>query len=110
MDGVMKIITKRERRRRWSVQDKLRIVAELAEPGARVCDVAARHGVCESPWRRQLREGVLVEPQAPTFLPIRMLETLSLCQATSGNQPQATSDTHTLELQVRQISSTSRVV
>lgn len=77
MDGVMQIITGRERRRRWSVQDKLRIVGELAEPGARVCDVATRHGVCESlvfTWRRQLRDGVLVEPQMPTFLPIRMLE------------------------------------
>ncbi len=77
MGGAMQIITGRERRRRWSVQDKLRIVGELAEPGARACDVAARHCVCESLvfiWRRQLREGVLVEPQAPTFLPVRMLE------------------------------------
>ena len=77
MDGVMQIITGRERRRRWSVQDKLRIVGELAEPGARACDVAARHGVCESlvfTWRRQFREGILVDPQAPTFLPVRMLE------------------------------------
>ena len=48
MDGVMQIITGRERRRRWSVQDKLRIAVELAEPGARACDVAVRHGVCES--------------------------------------------------------------
>ncbi len=77
MGGAMQIITGRERRRRWSVQDKLRIVGELAEPGARACDVAARHCVCESLvfiWRRQLREGVLVEPQAPTFLLVRMLE------------------------------------
>ncbi len=77
MDGVMQIITGRERRRRWSVQDKLRIVGELAEPGARACDVAARNGVCESlvfTWRRQLREGILVESQAPTFLPVRMFE------------------------------------
>ena len=80
MAGVMQIITGRERRRRWSVQDKLRIVGELAEPGTRVCDVAARHGVCESlvfTWRRQLREGVLVEPQAPSFLPVRMLKASS---------------------------------
>ena len=89
MDGVMQIITGRERRRRWSVQDKLRIVGELAEPGARVCDVAARHGVCESlvfTWRRHLRDGVLVEPQAPTFLPVRMIETTSLA---SGLVPPA---------------------
>ena len=52
-------------------------MGELAEPGTRVCDVAARHGMCESlvfTSRRQLRVGVLVKPQAPTFLPVRMLE------------------------------------
>ncbi len=48
MDGVMEIITGRERRRRWSVQDKLRLVAEMVEPGARVRAITARHGVCES--------------------------------------------------------------
>ena len=70
MDGVMQIITGRERRRRWSVQDRLRIVAE---PGTRVCDAAARHRVCESlefTWRRRRRERVLVGPQAPTSLPV----------------------------------------
>ena len=30
MDGVVEIITGRERRRRWSVQDEVRIVAETA--------------------------------------------------------------------------------
>ena len=70
MDGVMQIITGRERRCRWSVQDRLRIVAE---PDTRVCDAAARHRVCESlesTWRRRLRERVLVGPQAPTSPPV----------------------------------------
>ena len=70
MDGVVEIVTGRERRRRWSAEAKLRIVAELDEPGARVCDVAARHGVCESlvfTWRRQVREGALVMPGLPVF-------------------------------------------
>lgn len=77
MDGVVEVITGRERRRRWSVEDKLRIVAEAEEPGARVCDVAARHAVCESlvfTWRRQAREGVLVAPEAPVFVPVRVLD------------------------------------
>ena len=77
MDGVVEVITGRERRRRWSVEDKLRIVAEAEEPGARVCDVAARHGVCESlvfTWRRQAREGVLVAPETPVFVPVRVLD------------------------------------
>ncbi len=62
MDGVVEIITGRERRRRWSLQDKVRIVAETNEPGSMIRAVAARHGVCESllfTWRRQAREGLL---------------------------------------------------
>ena len=45
---MIEIITGRERRRRWSVVEKLRIVAESHESGARVCDVAARHDVSPS--------------------------------------------------------------
>ena len=78
MDGVMEIITGRERRRRWSVQDKLRLVAEMAEPGTRVRAVAARHGVCESllfTWRRQVRDGVLRAPEMPVFMPVQVLGT-----------------------------------
>jgi transposase len=78
MDGVMEVITGRERRRRWSTSDKLRIVAETREPGARIGAVAARHNVCESlvfTWRRQVREGVLVAPEMPVFMPVKMFET-----------------------------------
>ena len=78
MEGVMELITGRERRRRWSPADKLRIVAESQEPGALIRAVAARHGVCESlvfTWRRQVRDGVLVAPEMPAFMPVQMLET-----------------------------------
>jgi transposase len=77
MDGVVEVITGRERRRRWSVEQKLQVVGETREPGARVSQVAARHGVCESlvfSWRRQAREGVLVSPDVPVFLPVQMSE------------------------------------
>ncbi len=77
MDGVVEIITGRERRRRWSVADKLRIVAETQEPGALVRAVAACHGVCESlvfTWRRQVRDGVLSAPEEPPFLPVHVRE------------------------------------
>ena len=48
MDGVVEIITGRERRRRWSVEEKLRIVAETQAVGAQVSAVAARNGPCDS--------------------------------------------------------------
>ena len=77
MDGVVEIITGRERRRHWSDEAKLRIVAETYEPGARVRTVAVRHGVCESlvfTWRRQVRDGLLAAPEMPVFLPVQVYD------------------------------------
>jgi transposase len=77
MDGVVEIITGRERRRRWSLQDKIRIVAETNEPGSMIRAVAARHGVCESllfTWRRQAREGLLCPVlESSMFIPVQPL-------------------------------------
>ena len=73
-DGHVEILTGRERRRRWSAEDKLRIVAETEEPGACVKQVAARHDVYPGllfAWRRQVREGRLTRPQVPIFIPVK---------------------------------------
>jgi transposase len=89
MDGVMELLSGRERRRRWSVTDKLRIVARQ-EPGARISGVAGRHGVCESlafSWRRQVPEGVLVAPEMATFMPVRMFEPLQPATAAVAHPP-----------------------
>ena len=90
MDGVVEVLSGRERRRRWSVTEKLRIVAETQEPGARISGVAARHGVCESlvfTWRRQVREGVLVAPEMAAFMPVRMFEPLEPASASMPPPP-----------------------
>jgi transposase len=97
MDGVVEIITGRERRRRWSVEDELRIVAETHAAGAQTRAIAARHGLCESllyTWRRQAREGVLVAPGTPVFMPVRTLEapksaTLPRAEPERSIKPQA---------------------
>lgn len=77
MVGVVEIITGRERRRRWSAAEKLRLVVETHEAGTSIRAVAARHGVCESllfTWRRQVREGVLTEAsEMPVFTPVHMI-------------------------------------
>jgi transposase len=73
--GAMEIITGRERRRRWSIEEKLRIVAETREAGVRVTDVAARTGVYPSllfHWRRQVREGILCPAPPARFTPVRI--------------------------------------
>lgn len=72
-DGRVEILTGRERRRHWSAEDKLRIVAETEEPGACVKQVAARHDVYPGllfTWRRQVREGRLMRPRVPMFIPV----------------------------------------
>ena len=58
-------------RRTWPDEVKGRIVAETFEPGARVVDVALRHGMGAqhlSSWRRLAREGKIVVPvDGPMF-------------------------------------------
>ena len=74
-DGTIEVLTGRERRRRWSIETKLRVVAESQEPGACVKAVAARHAIYPSlifNWRRQVREGRLTSSGMPEFVPVRL--------------------------------------
>jgi len=78
-DGTIEIITGRERRRRWGMAEKLRIVAESREPGTCVAAVAAAHDVSPSllhGWRRQVREGRLGAAEASDFVPVRLAASL----------------------------------
>ncbi|WP_043840235.1 IS66-like element accessory protein TnpA [Muricoccus aerilatus] len=76
----MEIITGVERRRRWRAEDKLRVLAEAAQPGARTSEVARRHDISRGLlwyWRRQLRQlrqGRLTAAHAPepVFLPLQV--------------------------------------
>ena len=71
----MEIITGAERRRRWRLEEKLRIVAEVEQPGALFADVARRHEVSRGllwNWRGQVRRGELALEPMPTFLPMRI--------------------------------------
>jgi transposase len=71
----MEIITGVERRRRWRVEEKLRIVAECERPGACLAAVARQHDVSSGllwNWRRQARRGLLRVDLAPIFLPVQL--------------------------------------
>ena len=64
--GRVEVVTRGERRRSYSPEEKARLLAEAMAPGARVLEVARRHGVCASllhRWRRQA-EGRPVRRQA----------------------------------------------
>lgn len=69
-------------RRRFSDDDKARIVSEAMMPGASVSDVARRYRICSSlvyRWRRALlSDGASVDvPQlpAPAFVPVEVAST-----------------------------------
>ena len=64
-----------ERRRRWSEDEKARIIEESLRPGAQVTDIARRHGVSRAllyAWRREARCTPVspVAPPAPDFVPV----------------------------------------
>ena len=76
----------RRSRRRWSAEDKARVVRESLRPGERVGEVARRYGVSRwqlSSWRTLARQGKLavatsaetvgVEPRPqPAFAPLEV--------------------------------------
>ena len=63
----LEIFTGGGRRRKWSEEDKARIVAEILASGDSVCAVARRHGLSPQQlfgWRRQLRESAAGHSEA----------------------------------------------
>jgi transposase len=85
LDGV-------ERRRRWSREDKARIIEETLAPGAKVSEVARRHGISASlvfTWRRQSRANH-VPAVAPRFAAVRISEApTETAVSTTSEQPRA---------------------
>ena len=85
LDGV-------ERRRRWSREDKARIIEETLAPGAKVSEVARRHGISASlvfTWRRQSRSHVPAAV-APRFAAVRISEApTETAVSTTGEPPRA---------------------
>lgn len=74
----VEVITGTGRRRRWSVDDKARIIAETLAPGAVTSEVARRHGMSPQQifgWRREAkRRSGAGASCAPGFAPV-VLET-----------------------------------
>lgn len=74
--AAVEVITSVERRRRWSRDEKLRIVAESTQPGRTASQVARDHGIAPGQlftWRRHLlAEGIANGVAADGFLPVRI--------------------------------------
>src|SRR5512144_822840 len=73
----IEVITGVARRRRWSVEEKLRIIAESLAGGASVSLVAQRHGLRSNElfkWRKLAREGVFGPfPADFPFVPVGII-------------------------------------
>jgi transposase len=64
-----------ERRRRWSRDDKMRIIEETLAPGAVVTEIARRHGIATSlvfTWRRRARLAT-VASAGPRLVPVQVV-------------------------------------
>ena len=71
----MEIIIGADRRRRWRLEEKLRIVAETEQPGASFAAVARRHEISRGllwNWRQQVRRGALMVEPTPMFVPVQI--------------------------------------
>jgi transposase len=64
-----------ERRRRWSDEQKLRVLSEVGMGGASVADVARRHDITRQhiyQWRREMRRRCEASSAPATFLPVQL--------------------------------------
>jgi len=73
----VEIVTRGERRRSFSAEEKVRLVAETFQPGETVTTVSRRHGICTSllhRWRRVAHGEVPSRRAArPRLLPVRLV-------------------------------------
>jgi transposase len=64
-----------ERRRRWGDEEKARLVSEIMAPGAKVTDIARRHGISRGllyTWRREAGQEIASEGASalPDLVPV----------------------------------------
>ena len=93
VEPMAEILTQPERRRRWTSEQKLALVAGSLRPGASPTQVARRYGISTGLLytRRQLaRSGELalvpMAPPAPTFVPVEIVpEGSALCGGENGD-------------------------
>ncbi len=83
-------------RRRWSEEDKRRLVAETFGPGGTVHGVARRHGVSPTQlfaWRKLYRAGPEIErtapaqPSVPGFAAVEIAPATPPCVADVVSEP-----------------------
>jgi transposase len=72
------------KQRRWSVEERRKIVEATLQPGASVSRVARRHDVNANQlfhWRKLYREGLLGDSTTTKLLPVRVADERSVREA-----------------------------
>ncbi len=82
----LEIFTGVERRRRWSDEAKLRILAEADEPGARIGEVARRHDIYPAQIRAW-RQIFSAPDNLPAFVPVNVVDGSAGALGGSGSGP-----------------------
>jgi transposase len=80
---VVEVVTRGERRRMWSDEQKQLIVAEAMQPGALVTEVARRWGIGTGliyTWRRQMRRGELGAMPVPAFAEVTVTPSSTMAE------------------------------
>jgi transposase len=88
---VVEVVTRGERRRMWSEEQKQLIVAEAMQPGALVTEVARRWGIGTGliyTWRRQMRRGELGAVPVPTFAEVTVTPSSTMAKPEPLAPPQ----------------------
>lgn len=87
---AVEVSTSVERRRRWVREEKLRMVAESAQPGCTASQVARDHGIAPGQlftWRRRLLADVIASGGGGDgFVPVRIASGRSVA-ASLGSAP-----------------------
>lgn len=86
----VEVLTGPGQRRKWSDDDKARIVAETLEPGAVVAEVARRRQICPQQvftWRREMRAGAAAQLDFVPIVPSTSMPLLEPIAAPAGSSP-----------------------
>jgi len=88
---LVEVVTRGERRRSWSVEQKRMIVVEAMQPGAKAAEVIRRWGISSGlfyDWRRQMLAGELgpVPMPLPAFAQVAVAEDTPMLAAASAPQ------------------------
>ena len=87
----IELITGADRRRRWSEDDKVRIIVESLKPGANVSEVARRNGLSPQQlfgWRRAAR-AIMAEEADDAPGPGQAAPATARCPRVGGARPSA---------------------